>query len=239
LVSTVIKNWDNKTWLSSQDYINSFNEFLIKNNNLNLNSRILDIGCGRGKILGSLSSKLKLKKKPLGIDIVDHKDRDKRINFKRVDASDFYSTNKEKFDLVLIKQTIHLLNFDKIKKFLFLSQENLSQNGRIFIFSLDTNKNELPAFKIMKTKLNKSFRRDKKIFSLINSLYPKKITKRFVYRVKINKQKYLMMIQKRYISTLLPMSTEVLSNGIKEINLKFSKVLRFNDNLICIIIKKS
>jgi hypothetical protein len=132
-----------------------------------------------------------------------------------------------------------LLNFDKIKKFLFLSQENLSQNGRIFIFSLDTNKNELPAFKIMKTKLNKSFRRDKKIFSLINSLYPKKITKRFVYRVKINKQKYLMMIQKRYISTLLPMSTEVLSNGIKEINLKFSKVLRFNDNLICIIIKKS
>jgi 2-polyprenyl-3-methyl-5-hydroxy-6-metoxy-1,4-benzoquinol methylase len=65
LVSTVIKNWDNKTWLSSQDYINSFNEFLIKNNNLNLNSRILDIGCGRGKILGSLSSKLKLKKNHL------------------------------------------------------------------------------------------------------------------------------------------------------------------------------
>ena len=25
-----LKNWDNKTWLSSQKYINSFNEFILK-----------------------------------------------------------------------------------------------------------------------------------------------------------------------------------------------------------------
>ena len=30
LASTVIKNWDNKTWLSSKNYIKSFNKFLIK-----------------------------------------------------------------------------------------------------------------------------------------------------------------------------------------------------------------
>ena len=77
MVPTVIKNWDNKTWLSSEDYINSFNKFLIKQVKLNSKSRILDIGCGRGKILGNLSSKLKLKFKPLGIDIIDHKDKDK------------------------------------------------------------------------------------------------------------------------------------------------------------------
>ena len=69
---TVIKNWDNKTWLSSKNYINSFNKFLIKNIKINSKSRILDIGCGRGKILGSLSSKLRFKKKPLGIDIINH-----------------------------------------------------------------------------------------------------------------------------------------------------------------------
>ena len=61
MASTVIKNWDNKTWLSSKDYINQFNKFLLKNIKLNSNSIILDIGCGRGKILGSLNSKLKLK----------------------------------------------------------------------------------------------------------------------------------------------------------------------------------
>jgi 2-polyprenyl-3-methyl-5-hydroxy-6-metoxy-1,4-benzoquinol methylase len=44
-----------------KDYINQFNKFLLKNIKLNSNSIILDIGCGRGKILGSLNSKLKLK----------------------------------------------------------------------------------------------------------------------------------------------------------------------------------
>ena len=61
MASTVIKNWDNKTWLAAQNYINKFNKFLLKNIKLNSKSLILDIGCGRGKILGSLSSKLKLK----------------------------------------------------------------------------------------------------------------------------------------------------------------------------------
>ncbi len=44
MASTVIKNWDNKTWLSSKDYIESFNNFLIENLRINSNSKILDIG---------------------------------------------------------------------------------------------------------------------------------------------------------------------------------------------------
>ena len=80
-----IKNWDNKTWLSSKAYINSFNKFLIKNANLKSNSKILDIGCGRGKILGNLSTKLKLESRPIGIDIENHKDKDKKIFFKKTD----------------------------------------------------------------------------------------------------------------------------------------------------------
>ena len=74
-----LKNWDNKTWLSSNSYIKFFNKFLIKETKLNKNSVILDIGCGRGKIIGNLTSKLRLIKKPIGIDIELHKDRDKRI----------------------------------------------------------------------------------------------------------------------------------------------------------------
>ena len=69
-----LKNWDNKTRLSSPSYIKSFNNFLLKQIKLT-NSQILDIGCGRGKILGSLSSKLSLKRKSIGIDIENHKDR--------------------------------------------------------------------------------------------------------------------------------------------------------------------
>ena len=84
-----IKNWDNKTWLSSKKYINSFNNFLLKNFSFTRNSKILDIGCGRGKIIGSISNRLKLKNKPFGIDVEDHLDKDKKIIFKKIDALSF------------------------------------------------------------------------------------------------------------------------------------------------------
>ena len=236
MVSTVIKNWDNKNWLSSNNYIKSFNNFLIKNIKLNSNSKILDIGCGRGKILGSLSSKLKLKNKPLGIDVINHKDKDNRINFKKIDAKNFFSKNKNQFDLILIKQTIHLLDLNTIKKLLFLSKKNLSKNGKIFIFTLDTYQNELPTFKLMKTKLEKSLDRDKRILEFISNLYPKRLKKKFIYKVKILKKKYLEMIEKRYISILLSLNNQQISIGLNEINSKYKKTIRFKDRLTCIVL---
>ena len=134
MASTVIKNWDNKTWLSSKDYIKKFNSFLVKNTNLDSNSEILDIGCGRGKILGSLSSKLKLTNKPLGIDLINHKDKDKRIKFKKINALNFFLNNKKKFDLIIIKQTIHLFQLSEIKKILRLSKKNLTSRGKYLYF---------------------------------------------------------------------------------------------------------
>ena len=235
MVSTVIKNWDNKTWLSSKNYIRSFNNFLTKQIKLNSKSKILDIGCGRGKILGNLSSKLKLKNKPLGVDITNHKDRDKRINFKKIDASKFFAKNKKKFDLILIKQTIHLLSFKEIKKLLVLSKKNLIQNGKIFIFSLDINKNEIPTFELMKKRLMKSRLRDKKIFNFIRKLHQNK-KKIFTFKVKIPKSNYIRMLKKRYISTLLTLTDQELQNGISEINCKYKKSITFTDKLICLIL---
>ena len=189
--------------------------------------------------MGTLSSKLRLKNKPIGIDITNHKDKDKRIKFKKIDALSFFLKNKDKFDLILIKQTIHLLNLDEIKKLLILSKKNLSPSGRIFIFALDTDKNQLPTFKLMKIKLIKSLKRDKKILTIITKLYPYRIKKFFIYKVEIIKKNYLKMIQNRYISTLLPLSKKELLKGVKEINLKYKDNIKFNDKLICIILKNA
>jgi len=233
LVSTVIKNWDNKTWLSSGDYIKSFNKFLLKQIKLNSKSKILDIGCGRGKILGSLSSKLRLINKPLGIDIINHKDKDKRIKFKKINATNFFLTNKKKFDLILIKQTIHLLDIKEIKKLLYLSKKNLSQNGKILIFTLATHNNEIPTFKLMKRKLTKSFQKDQKILKFIMKIYPYKKNK-FIYKVNVDKKKYLKMIKERYISTLLTFTKLEIKNGLNEINFKYKDNIKFKDKLTCL-----
>ena len=233
-----LRNWDNKTWLSSKRYIKSFNNFLLKQVKLNKSSKILDIGCGRGKILGSLSSRLKLKSKPIGIDIETHRDRDRRIHFKKVNAVDFIKRNKKKFDLIMIKQTIHLLKYKEIKKLVYNCKMHLNQSGKILILSLETSNNEIPTFLLMKKNLKKSLDRDKKIIKYISKLHPKNKNKRFSFKVKISRDKYIQMIKNRYISTLIGFSLHDIIKGINQINLKYKKILSFNDKLICLILDK-
>jgi len=229
-----IKNWDNKTWISSNRYIKSFNNFLLKQKKLNRNSKILDIGCGRGKIIGSLSTKLKLKEKPIGLDIENHKDKDKRIIFKKINAIKYLEKNKKKFDLILIKQTIHFFNLRNIKKILTYSYSSLETGGVIVILTLDTKNNKIPTFSLMKQKLKQSFRKDKIIRMNILKLNIKKTTSKFNFKVDIKKNLYLKMIKQRYISSLLELSSIQILNGIKEVNLKYKKDITFNDKLNCI-----
>ena len=232
-----LKNWDNKTWLSSNSYIKSFNKFLIKETKLNKYSEILDIGCGRGKILGNLTSKLRLVNKPTGIDIEQHKDRDKRIIFNKIDAINYFKKNRKKFDLILLKQTIHFLPLKDINKLLLLCMNCLNSGGRIAIFTLATSKNEIPTFTKMKKKLSKSLKKDQKILRFINGLYPGSISKTFSFKVKISREKYVEMIKKRYISTLLNLSNTEILKGIGEIRSKYNKRINFKDKLICLLLK--
>ena len=239
MASVVIKNWDKNNWLSSKDYILSFINFLLKSKKLNANSKILDIGCGRGKIIGVLSSKLKLKNEPIGIDLINHRDKDKRFYFKKIDALSFFSLNRTKFDLIIIKQTIHLLRMNEIKILLNEMKKSLSSTGKILILTLNPNMNEIPKFSLMNRKISKSLERDRKILKYIVKLYPKITLRHFTYKVKISKKKYIEMIKQRYISTLLGLTTKQILAGVKEINSKYNNMLKFNDKLVCIIIKNN
>ena len=239
MVSAVIKNWDKNNWLSSKNYILSFINFLLKSKKLDVNSKILDIGCGRGKIIGVLSSKLKLKNKPIGIDLINHRDKDKRFYFKKIDALSFFSLNRIKFDLIIVKQTIHLLRMNEIKILLNEMKKSLSSTGKILILTLNPKMNEIPKFSLMNRKISKSFERDRKILKYIEKLYPKITLRHFTYKVKISKKKYIEMIKQRYISTLLGLTTKQILAGVKEINSKYNNMLKFNDKLVCIIIKNN
>jgi cyclopropane fatty-acyl-phospholipid synthase-like methyltransferase len=230
----ILKNWDNKTWLSSNSYIKSFNNFLLKKKKLNKKSQILDIGCGRGKIFGVLSRKLKLDNKPIGIDPVVHKDVDRGIDFRNEDVFKFFKTIKIKFDLIMIKQTLHFFNKDKRSKLIKICKNNLKKNGVLVIFSLNTLNNEIPCFKLMKQKLNRGLERDSKMIKSTCKILKNNNIDKFKFKVSITRSKYIQMLKQRYISCLVNLNKDQLSKGIKEIEDIHPYKIIFDDVLICI-----
>ncbi len=232
-----LKNWDNKTWLSSKSYISQFNQFLKFRVNLNKNSKILDIGCGRANIISSLHKKYKFKNKPVGIDIVKNKDIKKNIIFKKIDASEYLKKNQS-YDLILIKQTIHFFTKIKLNRLLNLAKKNLNPKGKILIFSLKTKNNKIPCFKKMRKNLEKSLKRDEVLFKVIKKNLKEISYTNFNFKVNISKQKYVRMIKERYISCLLNMNNKEITFGISEIKSKYKNQIKFTDTLKCISFRK-
>jgi len=234
----LLKNWDYKTWLSSKEYINSFNSFLLKKKTLNQNSKILDIGCGRGKIFGSLSRKLKLNNKPIGVDTVPHKDVDKLIDFRNEDAFNFFKNNQNKFDLIMIKQTLHLFKKDKRNKLIKICKKNLKKNGILLILSLKTSNNEIPCFKLMKHKLNIGLKRDSRMLKSICKILVNYKIDKFRFKVSLTKKKYIQMLNQRYISCLVNLSNNQIDKGILEIKSTYNNHISFEDTLESIQYRK-
>ena len=232
-----LKNWDNKTWLSSKSYISQFNKFLKRKSNLNKNSKILDIGCGRANIISALQQKYKFRNKPIGIDIVSNKGVKKNIIFKKVEALK-YLDKQEKYDLILIKQTIHFFSKKNLNRLLNLAKKRLNTKGKILIFSLKTKNNKIPCFKKMRKNLKKSLKRDEYLFKIIKKNLKKTKNFNFNFNVTISKKRYLTMIKSRYISCLLDLKERDINNGLNEIKLKYNNTIKFTDTLKCISFSK-
>ena len=232
-----LKNWDNKTWLSSKSYIYQFNKFLKKKINLNKNSKILDIGCGRANIISALQQKYKFRNKPIGIDIVSNKGVKKNIIFKRVEALK-YLKKQEKYDLIIIKQTIHFFSKTNLNRLLNLAKRSLNTKGKILIFSLKTKNNKIPCFEKMRKSLKKSLKRDEYLFKIIKKNLKKTKNSYFNFNVTISKKRYLWMIKSRYISCLLDLKERDINNGLNEIELKYNNNIKFIDTLKCISFSK-
>ena len=90
-----LKNWDNRTWLSSKRYISQFHKFIKRKATLNKNTEILDIGCGRANIISFVQRKYKFKKKDIGIDVLKNKNTRKNILFKKSDALKYLKKGKK------------------------------------------------------------------------------------------------------------------------------------------------
>ena len=232
-----LRNWDNKTWLSSKKYIFAFNLFLSSKIKLNKKTKILDIGCGRANIISYLQKKYRFKNKPIGIDIVKNKAIKKNIQFRKADAI-LYLKKKENYDLILIKQSIHFFSKTQINFLLNLIKERLNPRGKLLIFSLNTKSNKIPCFKLMRENLKESLKKDKILLKIVKKNLKKTSENKFSFKVKITKLKYISMINSRYISCLLNMSDKELKKGIGEIQSKYKNQIEFTDTLKCISFRK-
>ena len=233
-----LKNWDNKTWLSSSKYISSFIKFLKNKKKINKNSKILDLGCGRAYIISHLHEKIKFNEKPIGIDIVKNKNLKKNITFLKLNAIKYLKSTNRSFDLILIKQTIHFFSKKQIKKLLDLAKKKLNRHGQILIFSLKSKNNKIPCFKRMKFKLEKSLKKEEEILKIVKLTLKKYKINQFKFKVNITKFKYIKMIKNRYISCLLSISSNNIRKGITEIKLNYRNKIIFTDTLNCINYKK-
>ena len=195
------------------------------------------IGCGRANIISALQQKYKFRNKPIGIDIVENKGVKKNIIFKRVEALK-YLGKQEKYDLILIKQTIHFFSKTNLNRLLNLAKKRLNTKGKILIFSLKTKNNKIPCFKKMKKNLEKSLKRDENLFRIIKKNLKEISYSNFNFKVNISKQKYVRMIRERYISCLLNMSAKEIKYGISEIKSKYKNQIKFTDTLKCISYRK-
>jgi len=232
-----LKNWDNKTWLSSDKYIFAFHNFLKTKVRFNKNLKILDIGCGRANIISFLQKKYRFKNKAIGIDIIKNKNIKRNIIFKRLDAIKFLK-KKKKFDLIIIKQSIHFFSKNNLPTLLDLTKNSLNPSGKLIILSLKTKNNKIPCFKKMREKLNKSLKKDDFLLRTIKKKLKKTRETNFNFKVFIAKKKYIEMIKNRYISCLLNLSKKDLIQGIGEIDLKYNNKIQFTDTLKSIIYKR-
>ena len=233
-----LKNWDNQTWLSSKNYIFQFNKFLDKRVRFNKNTKILDIGCGRANIISNLQKSYKFKVKPIGLDIVKNNGIRKNISFKKIDGFDYLKRKNEKYDLILLKQTIHFFSPSKLSALINIAKIRLEHGGKILVFSLKTTNNKIPCFKKMRQKLNNSLKRDEKLFKIIKKKLRRTNESYFNYKVNISKQKYLKMVRSRYISCLLDLKNNEILKGISEIKSKYKNQIKFTDTLKCISYRK-
>ena len=225
-------NWDRSSWLSSKEYFEELSSQLIEFLDIREEKKILDVGCGRGYLLESLANKVNFIHKPIGVEPVKHEDTiSPRIEIINSSINFFFQNNNSKFDLVILKQVLHLLNSNEREYFYQEIKKYLNNNGQI-VFIYMNEQTEIPQFPLMKNKLKLSIGSHDLLLAELNINFRLLKTQNFTYHVKISLEEYLTMITNRYMTVLLDFNEEEIKEGIAFIKQNYPNLLRFKDNLM-------
>lgn len=224
-------NWDRSSWLSSKEYFEELSSQLIEFLDIREEKKILDVGCGRGHLLESLANKVNFIHKPIGVEPVKHENTiSQRIEIINSSINFFFQNNNSKFDLVILKQVLHLLNSNEREYFYQEIKKYLNNNGQI-VFIYMNEQTEIPQFPLMGNKLKLSIDSHHLLLEELNKNFKLLNIQNFTYSVKISLDEYLTMITNRYMTVLLDFSEEEIKEGIAFIKQNYSNHLSFNDTL--------
>ncbi len=224
-------NWDRSSWLSSKEYFAKLSNQLIKSLDLHEEIKILDVGCGRGYLLRSLANKANLINIPFGVEPVKHEGPiPHHIKIINSSINSFLDDNNIKFDVVILKQVLHLLNQNEREYFYYKVKKHLYDNAKIVFIHMN-DQTEIPQFPIMKNRLKKSLNSHQYLSEeLIKNFKLLKIDN-FNYNVNISSKEYLEMIRNKYISVILDLNEEEIEKGIEFIKKHYPNQLSFKDTL--------
>ena len=224
-------NWDKSSWLSSKEYFEELSSQLIEFLDIREEKKILDVGCGRGHLMKSLVNKVNFIHKPIGVEPVKHENTiSQRIEIINSSINFFFQNNNSKFDLVILKQVLHLLNSNEREYFYQEIKKYLNNNGQI-VFIYMNEQTEIPQFPLMKNKLKLSIGSHDLLLAELNKNFKLLKTQNFTYHVKISLEEYLTMITNRYMTVLLDFNEKEIKEGIAFIKQNYSNHLSFNDTL--------
>lgn len=224
-------NWDRSSWLSSKEYFAKLSNQLIKSLDLHEEIKILDVGCGRGYLLRSLANKANLINIPFGVEPVKHEGPiPHHIKIINSSINSFLDNNNIKFDVVILKQVLHLLNQNEREYFYYKVKKHLNDNAKIVFIHMN-DQTEIPQFPIMKNRLKKSLNSHQYLSEeLIKNFKLLKIDN-FNFNVNISSKEYLEMIRNKYISVILDLNEEEIEKGIEFIKKHYPNQLSFKDTL--------
>ena len=224
-------NWDKSSWLSSKEYFEELSSQLIDFLDIREEKKILDVGCGRGHLLESFANKVNFIHKPIGVEPVKHENTiSQRVEIINSSINFFFQNNNSKFDLVILKQVLHLLNSNEREYFYQEIKKYLNNNGQI-VFIYMNEQTEIPQFPLMRNKLKLSIGSHDLLLAELNKNFKLLKTQKFSYHVKISLEEYLTMITNRYMTVLLDFHEEEIKEGIAFIKQNYPNRLSFKDTL--------